>query len=733
MIAVLLAVLVLAIDPIGFDPAALKRAVLLTVAPLLFLAAWRGGNLGRLAAGALGRPLGALALVHAAAFVVGCGFANSLPFLRLVAASGLLFILLLVALKAREDAVDRPFLLGDALVALGFGAALLAIAQRMGFDPLFDNPQRDAVSFFGNTNRAAEFLCLVVPLALAWRGARRGFASVLATVTVPIAVTALLLTNSRGGVIAAAAGAIVVLSGALFGATESRRGIDLALLALGALLPLGIAGADGYRLRSVAESEAPLASPDYEPNRQRLLLADATFDMIAARPLAGHGPGSFRFEFPRYRDPEEARMRTLGGALSSAEDPHNEYLLLAAELGIPAAFAFVLFVLLALNGARGAALWPAGHPIRSITPGYGGAFVALAVVSLFRSTLDHAPVAVAFAALGGALAACRERDDDSKVVPRGAMFLVVHLVAIFAAGIAALGGEVAFGVAERRLREPTPGAALRALDALEFGRTLDSSNLALLQREAVLAEARARVDAQHTSAAVDARKRILALDPQHVASNLRLAARALEAGDDAKARHYLAVAQDALGESGADAAVKRLLEQKEERAAALWLAREAKAGRGSLADLRTAAATAKSSGASTYAIELLRAFLDLRPTDADAAFELGDALTAAGAKDAADAAYLRSHVCRAADALARRDGAAADRAITSARRYGSLFEVEVVAACAAKRKGDAAPFEALARLEREGQLSPWFLAAIRPLADDSEFALELKSLGLAGD
>lgn len=730
MIPFLLVVLVLAVDPLGFEPAALKRALFLSVGPLLFLAAWRDGALRRLATGSLGGALTCLVLLHAWSFAgASMAIVSDRPLLVVLGGAGSFLLLALIALRSREDAAERPFRLGDVTLGLALIVSVYAILQRLGIDPIFHNPARSAVAFFGNTNRAAEFLAPAVPLALAFRSAKNGFAKILATIAIPLATGALLLTQSRAGAIAAAAGAALALF-ATRRASPRSLGIDLALLALGAAMPLFVVGGSGYSLKTVAQSEAAIVSPDYEPNRQRALLYSATLEMIAERPLFGHGAGCFRTEFPRFREPEEARMRTLGGALSSAEDPHDEFLRLGAENGIPAAALFALFLLLALLAARDAALWPGDHPLRAAAPGYAAALLSLGVVALFRSTLDHAPVAVLTVALGGALAACRERGRDS--TSTGPLFLVLplHLIVIAVVGFRLLGGELALGWGERKLHSATDGAALHALEKYELGRALDPTNLALLQREAVLEEARARIEPARADRAVLARERILALDPRHVTSNLRLAARALERGDIEGANRRLKAALSALGESGLDASVARLLEQREERAAALLLLDSAKRGAGSLADLRLGAEKARREGRAEYAVHLLEAFLLMRPADGDAAFELAEALTALGAKDAAETAYLRSHVCRAAAALQRNDAVAARRAVENARRYGKLFEVEALAALLAWSEGDTEKIAALAALSRQGRPTSWFLAAIEPLRQSEKLQGGIAKLGL---
>lgn len=144
--------------------------------------------------------------------------------------------------------------------------------------------------------------------------------------------SALLLSDSRGGFLAAIV-AIIVFAGALWRGKTFRvpygRSSVVALLVAGGVF---VAISGGNVLDRLGET----AGDD-----QRARIFAQTMDAISARPLTGWGLGSFESVFARYQD---------AGFEKRAGRAHNEYLDNALGLGIPAASALVLAI--ALIGLR---------------------------------------------------------------------------------------------------------------------------------------------------------------------------------------------------------------------------------------------------------------------------------------------------------------------------------------------------------------------------------------------
>ncbi len=142
-------------------------------------------------------------------------------------------------------------------------------------------------------------------------------------------LVALVLTQSRAGT-ASSALALLVLIGLLWRGSRRRRGANLVVLGLVAVVALYAVLAGGGLFER-------LAGTDIATN-ERMEVYRATLRAIADRPLLGHGLAAFEDVFHLYR--------TSGMPSNWAHD-HNTYLGMAMELGIPAA-ALMLFVFAAL-------------------------------------------------------------------------------------------------------------------------------------------------------------------------------------------------------------------------------------------------------------------------------------------------------------------------------------------------------------------------------------------------
>jgi O-antigen ligase len=207
---------------------------------------------------------------------------------------------------------------------------------------------------------------------------------------------ALLLTHSRGGLIAATLGLGAILVLELLGRwrMSGQQRLLIGVASLGFLLTLALSG------------ETTLArllgtNPYAE---ERLQIYAMVRDAIAASPYLGHGLGSFETVFPIYAGTPAALRYDLA---------HNDYLELAFELGIPAATSLVLALLLiafkclrdALAGRRNSSLPTLGV----------GASILVGVHALVDFSLQMPAVALTYATvLGLAVGQSRARDLSSR-------------------------------------------------------------------------------------------------------------------------------------------------------------------------------------------------------------------------------------------------------------------------------------------------------------------------------
>lgn len=152
-------------------------------------------------------------------------------------------------------------------------------------------------------------------------------------------VSALVLTASRSGVLAATVGGVLVVW------RQARRSPRYAL---------GVAGAAVALLLALTASQVFTGDPRGEDlpaaftserlelaKDARLVYARAAVSVIAARPLLGAGPSNFPWAAQSYQGRASVRVE---GADWRFDDAHNYWLQIAASLGLPALAVFVLIV-----------------------------------------------------------------------------------------------------------------------------------------------------------------------------------------------------------------------------------------------------------------------------------------------------------------------------------------------------------------------------------------------------
>lgn len=247
---------------------------------------------------------------------------------------------------------------------------------------------------FAVSNTFAGFIAVILPMAYgsmldarALAGKRPFWMSpnaVLRGMFLILAVVVLAMTESRGGIVAAAAGLgsfFVLLWARGRGWSRKPLALGAAGVALAAVVAVSAGGMgalkrfETFRLRAEA----------YWP---------AAVKMIDESPWRGLGLGSYEDHYPRLKPEIQTYVRQT----------HNDYLQIAAEIGVPGAILFGMIWLVALwRGARGDAPDPpTAPPARGI-----GALAAVGVVAfaleyglsgLFADNLDAGPaVAIAMA------------------------------------------------------------------------------------------------------------------------------------------------------------------------------------------------------------------------------------------------------------------------------------------------------------------------------------------------
>lgn len=227
-------------------------------------------------------------------------------------------------------------------------AACLGLLQYLGWldamFPVFSGYPQRIYSVFGNQDLFGGYLSLAIPAAI--HGLRHSrLARPVCSLSLPVLVTALLLSGSRSAWLAAAVGSAVAFAQIW----PSRR--EMLLLAVCVMLPAIFVA--GPAPDATVKRLAGTFSEEDVGGRARLWFWDGTAPMIGDHPLVGVGPGNYAYWSPSYMG--EALKSTAGQRHYHnellVEHPHSEPLLILAETGlVGAALVGWMLVRVSLHG-----------------------------------------------------------------------------------------------------------------------------------------------------------------------------------------------------------------------------------------------------------------------------------------------------------------------------------------------------------------------------------------------
>ncbi|MFH2001327.1 MAG: O-antigen ligase family protein, partial [Planctomycetota bacterium] len=413
------AVSMLFFHPGAMDMDRLKGNLLLVVLLPLAAAAFGVNRFARISTRPLPGVLGCAALLCfflVLSFIPGfCLHADGLGMVaRLLA-------LILLAMLVRNEARAHSRVIPAWLLGAGTATAGYALLQSAGFEPFYlSNPQRDPVSFLGNTNELAEVMALLIPMAMALIFDVRKSVFRAAMACLPLLIAAIWISGGRGGMLAALCGGLVFFmimpramrvenaetlpSGRRPGSIGKRVWIVAGVAGLGLILASAVGSKQHLVLKKI-DSDASIFSADYPTNQVRIEIWKSTLSMISDHPVFGSGPCRFRMTYPPYRSRIEAELPGLMGARTEVIDPHNEFLWAAAEGGLPAGIAFAIFCFLLIRAGIRSATEAAKTRGDLLMAGLAGSATAFAVLSLFRSPLHNPATAVILFLIAGQLSA----------------------------------------------------------------------------------------------------------------------------------------------------------------------------------------------------------------------------------------------------------------------------------------------------------------------------------------
>ncbi len=579
----LCALVILFYHPGAMDMDRLKWSLILAVG-LLALAVTQGRGLIGTAFAPLSPALTVAALVPA--FLLFSCFRTGAPSLEESRLMIGILVLIIMAAVVRDGVWARPRVIPGTLLFAGSLAALFGVIQATGTEFLYGaNEGSEAVSTLGNTNAAAEVFALLLPLAAAgvfFRGRKTALFSGACLAILSGGITA---TGGRGGLIAAALGLTAVLVALSrtgpFGGAGSRAFLARhrkQLVCLGLLIAIG-AGSAVLARRTPStpfkniDTDVSVFSTSYPTNKVRLSLWKGTIDMISAHPLLGTGPGRFRYEYPAFRDPEEARIRGRLGAVTEVENPHNEFLWAAAEGGLCAAAALGLFLLLLLRQGIAAAREARESWHALYAASLFGVVLAFGFLCLVRSPIHNPAAAVVFFLSAGMLDSTRyeigvgRSSSLARTVAGTLGAIAIGALGIF--GTTALLSDLLFasvGTATRTTADE--------VDTLDRAIAIDDGNLELINFRGQIAAKIARNAThnreKHQADAIGFLSDVLWRHPNHPGALMTMARIKLLQGDAAAGMRMLRRAMSLIGsdEDPVDYAVGYLEKQNLYRRAA---------------------------------------------------------------------------------------------------------------------------------------------------------------------
>jgi len=272
---------------------------------------------------------------------------------------------------------------------------------------------------------------------------------------------AILLTQSRGGMIVCLVGTVFVLT--------ARYGWKLAGSCVAAVVLLGLVVPTPIRDRVLAEHQQNPVS------YARWQMWQGAVAQMVDHPL-GIGLGLYQYTYPQYAFPVDGEIARFGKV---AQTPHNDYLQLGVEMGPGAILVFGSGVVLLFRELRHVLHARLRRWQRSLIVGVGGGGIALLVHAALDSSLRESALAILLVLCGAVIVSAarltRRGTDAVYVVP-------IHSRWAWGIGAACLvlvaGAEVTrMGVAwikfERASRQAMAGETVAAIEGLKAAVALD--------------------------------------------------------------------------------------------------------------------------------------------------------------------------------------------------------------------------------------------------------------------
>lgn len=320
-------------------------------------------------------------------------------------ALGFLFSATLVLL----DSAKRLSRLAMVITVFGFSYAFFAILQSvLSPDKIYGI--YDALAPFGSfVNRhnfaAAMEMMLAIPLGMLFVGAVRPDQRLLYVIAIALMGAALLLSGSRGGLMAFLASIIFLII-----ITRQGSGTKKLVLrvAMSVLLVAAVVGGAIFVGGDTSLTRIVDTAGTKDVTTGRFEIWAVTLKMIANDLPFGSGLGAYGVAYTRF---------DTASGLARVEQAHNDFLQVTADAGIPGVLIGLLFLFLLYRAGR-KALRSRNLIRRGIAAGALAGIFAVLVHSLFDFVLHTTAVSILFVLLLAILtAAGHEYEDDITDLP----------------------------------------------------------------------------------------------------------------------------------------------------------------------------------------------------------------------------------------------------------------------------------------------------------------------------
>jgi O-antigen ligase len=232
-------------------------------------------------------------------------------------------VLLAFAVVGVVERLDDVRLIERAVVAIGGGICAAALPSAGDLQASYAGAvvANRATSVFVDPNELGAFAAVVLVMACGLGlASRQRWERLLAAASGALALTALLLSLSRG----AWFGAVLGIIGLAVLLPSARRRIGFLVIAAIAAASVLLALAPGSPAKVAEERLGTLTSPTANPDELRPLAWRLALDLVGQHPLLGIGPGGF---------PAAADLADRG-EIAGAVHAHNIVLTVAAEGGL---------------------------------------------------------------------------------------------------------------------------------------------------------------------------------------------------------------------------------------------------------------------------------------------------------------------------------------------------------------------------------------------------------------